>query len=290
MNERAGGRRGELGAFLRAARERTAPRDVGLPGRGRRRTPGLRRQEVAELAAVSVDWYARLEQGRVGVPGVTVLDGIAGALRLSPTERRHLHLIARGEAPPRERVAAPVGPSLRALLDGMPLLPAYVIDSRFDVLAHNAAATALFGTGFGQGLAANSARLLFLSPDVRAAQLDWERVARETVGNLRANLARHRDDGRLRTLVAELRSASAEFAAWWDDRTVRERAHGGKRVRHATAGVLSLCYDTLAAVDGSDQRLLVLTPADAATERALRGLVARHTAALTEGGARPLAG
>ena len=210
-----------------------------------------------------------------------MLDSVAAALRLSPAERQHLHLIARGEAPTERHVPAPVGRSLRTLLDGMPLLPAYVIDFRFDVLAHNRAASALFGAAFGTAPGAdNVARLLFADPDVHSTQLDWARIARETVGNLRANLARHRDDQELLALIAELRSESPEFAAWWEDHTVEERAHGSKRIRHDLVGELAVCYDTMAALDGSDQWLVVVTPADATAEQGLRTLIAARTRSL----------
>ncbi|NUR91359.1 MAG: helix-turn-helix domain-containing protein [Nonomuraea sp.] len=281
MTGRTAGRRTELAAFLRAARARISPEDAGLPEVGPRRTPGLRRQEVAQLAAVSVDWYVRLEQGRVGAPGTGVLDGIAAALRLTPAERVHLHLIARGEAPPPAYTStAAVRGSLLAVLRGMPQLPAFVVDFRFDILARNDAAAALFGEGFGSGEAGNSARLLFLNPATRASQPDWERFARETVGNLRANLARHRDDPCLRRLIAELRAGSAPFATWWDDQRVEERTHGTKRILHDRFGVLTVTYDLLGELDGSGQRLNVLTPADEATTKALRTLVTERAAAL----------
>ncbi|MFD8819056.1 helix-turn-helix transcriptional regulator [Streptomyces sp. NPDC059627] len=268
-------RRAELGEFLRAMRARLRPEDVGLPDTGRRRTPGLRRQEVAQLAAVSIDWYIRLEQGRVGTPGAAVLDAVARALRLSPSERRHLHLIARDETPVTRRLSVPVGDSLRVLLAGMPLLPAYVVDFRFDVLAHNAAATALLGPDFGIAgeLGGNTARVLFLRPEIREAQLDWARVAREAVGNLRTNHARHPDDPRLREVITELRAHSPEFAAWWDDHTVRQRTHGRKRILHPAVGELAVCYDTLATLDDSDQYLIAVTPADAAAEDGFRRLM-----------------
>ncbi|MFI8086350.1 helix-turn-helix transcriptional regulator [Kitasatospora sp. NPDC086009] len=277
MNDRQNGPRAELGAFLRATRERTPPGDVGLRAGARRRTPGLRRQEVAELAAVSVDWYIRLEQGRAGTPGSAVLEGIADALRLTPAEREYVHLTARGEVPPRRHVATAPAASLRAILDGMPLLPAYVIDHRLDVLAWNSAARALFGDGFGTGTAANTACLTFLDPENRRTQPSWEQFARETVGALRSASARHRGDPRLHAVVAQLLDGSPEFALWWEDRTVRERSHGSKRMRHPVGGELALCYDQLAATDGSDQRLMVLTPADGATERALRLLIAGYS-------------
>lgn len=288
MTVRGTGGQAELAQFLRAMRSRLAPEDAGLPGGGRRRTPGLRRQEVAQLAAVSIDWYIRLEQGRVGTPGAAVLDALGQALRLSPAELRHLHLIGRGEAPPAVEERLAVGGSLQALLDGMPLLPAYVLDFRLDVLARNAAAAALFGEDFGTANAGNLARVLFTPTPVRAMQLDWARVARETVGNLRANLARHRDDRRLRELIAELRSASVDFATWWDDHTVRERDHGTKRIRHPVVGDVTVNYDALATPGGVDQYLVAVTPADAAAERALRTMVSGHAAARASAQVRPI--
>jgi PAS domain-containing protein len=256
-------------------RARVHPEDVGLPDVGRRRTPGLRRQEVAQLAAVSIDWYIRLEQGRVGVPGSAVLDAVAQALALSEAERHHLHLIARGEAPPARHVPAPASESLQALLHSMPMTPAWIVDFRFDVLAHNAAAVALFGPGFA--VATNTAQPLFLDPGARDFQLDWTRIAREHVGNLRANLARHPDDPRLRSLVGELRQKSPDFATWWDDQTVQERTNGTKRILHPLGGVMTLRYDVLAVQDGSEQRLSVVTPADAQAEDVLRSIVSQHS-------------
>lgn len=277
----------ELGSFLRAMRERLSPEAAGLPGGGQRRTPGLRRQEVAELAAVSIDWYIRLEQGRAVTPGASVLDGIAAALRLSDSERAHLHLLARGAQPPARSAPAPLSPSMGAILDGMPLLPAYVMDLRGDVLARNGAAAALFGEQFTPGV--NTARLIFLDAATRATQLDWDQIARETVGNLRLNLARHPDDIPLRALIDELRTASAEFAAWWDDHTVRDRQHGHKRISHPALGDLTLNYDTLVSPDGSDHRLFVLTPANPATEAALRTLITERAHRLGTLSLRPTA-
>ncbi len=260
-------------------RGRLAPEDVGLRSVGRRRTPGLRRQEVAELAAVSIDWYIRLEQGRVGAPGSAVLDALAAALRLSPVEREYLHLTARGEAPPRPLPDRPEGvsTSLRAMLDGMPTLPAYVLDHSFDVLAYNAAATAMFGDGFGHGTAANAALLLFLDGATRRIQLSWEQIARETVGGLRANAAKYPDDPRLQAVIARLRAGNRDFATWWDDHTVDERSSGVKRVAHPAAGVLTVAYDVLTAPGAAEQRLVVLTPVGAETEQRLRALVAAHS-------------
>lgn len=277
----------ELGSFLRAMRERLTPEAAGLPGSGKRRTPGLRRQEVAELAAVSIDWYIRLEQGRVGTPGAAVLDAIAIALQLSDSERAHLHLIARGAQPPSRSAPAPLSPTMQAILDGMPLLPAYAMDFRYDVLARNAAAAALFGEDFGPGL--NTARLIFLDPVTLAGQLDWPQVARETVGNLRRTLARHPDDTGLRTLIDELRTASPEFAAWWNDHDVHDRRHGRKRISHPRHGVLTVHYDTFISPDGSDHCLFVLTPADPTTETALATLITDRAQRLGTRSLRPTA-
>ena len=187
-------RQSALAEFLVAMRGRLTPDDVGLRSTGRRRTPGLRRQEVAELAAVSIDWYIRLEQGRVGAPAPAFLDAIAAALRLSPAEREYLHPAARGEAPPRRSypARAPRCPrSLRGVLDGMPLLPAYVHRPLLRTPGRQRRRpSAMFGASFGTGTAApNVARLLFLDPEARRTQLSWEQIARETVGALRANLA-----------------------------------------------------------------------------------------------------
>ena len=266
-------------------RGRLAPEDVGLRSVGRRRTPGLRRQEVAELAAVSIDWYIRLEQGRAGAPGSAVLDALAEALRLSPVEREYLHLTARGEAPPRPLLdqRGGVTTSLRAILDGMPMLPAYVVDHSFDILAHNAAATAMFGDGFGRGTASNVALLLFLDPDTRRGQLNWEQIARETVGALRANAAKYPDDPRMQAVIARLRAGHRDFAAWWGDHTVGERCSGVKRVAHPAAGVLTVSYDMFSAPEASEQRLMVLTPVDAESELRLRTLVTAHSRRVARG-------
>ncbi|MVU79530.1 helix-turn-helix domain-containing protein [Nocardia sp. ET3-3] len=268
-------------------RERLSPEAAGLPSVGTRRTPGLRRQEVAQLAAVSIDWYIRLEQGRVGTPGASVLDALSEALRLSDAERAHLHLIARGAQPPARRTVQPPA-SLLAILDGMPSLPAYLSDFRLDVLARNTAAAALFGPDFGPGV--NVARLTLLDPGIRATQLDWERVARETVGNLRRNLARHPDDPRLRQVIDGLRSESEEFATWWDDHTVQDRSHGSKRIRHPEFGDLTVCYDNLTSPDGADHGITVLTPADEASAAVLRAVLTDHANRLGGTRLRPVAG
>jgi transcriptional regulator with XRE-family HTH domain len=283
-------RRAELARFLRAMRARVTPEEVGLPSHGARRTPGLRRQEVAQLAAVSIDWYIRVEQGRAGTPSAAVLDAIAEALRLSPAEREHLHLLARDEQPrARTPASAPLPSSMTYLLQGMPLIPAYVIDFRFDIQAHNDGAAALFGEDFGVGERRNAAAVLFEHAPTRASMLDWPRIARETVGNLRANYARHREDEQLSSLIERLRQADEDFARWWEDRAVEERAHGLKRLRIPDAGDLNLNYDYMTVSGRSDLRLVTLTPADAASEQGVRTLIALRTRRLSAEGVRTIA-
>lgn len=183
----------------------------------------------------------------------------------------------------------PISSSLRVLLDGMPLVPAYVVDFRLDVPARNAAAAAVLGEAFGTGTADNVARLMFFDPAMRETQQDRTRVARETVGNLRASHPRHRDDRRLLAVVAELCERSPEFAGWWDDRTVGDRANGRKRVRHPSVGELALCYDVLATREGSGQCLIVVTPADESTERALRELMIARAGKMNGEDVHPIA-
>lgn len=263
----------ELGDFLRAARSRLSPADVGLSGGGRRRTPGLRREEVAHLASVSVDWYTRLEQGRARRPGTDILDAVATALQLTDAEREHLFILGQGDRPrgAEPLPASDVAGSIRTLLDEMPYTPAYLTDVRFTILAHNAAFTALFGADVSVG--DNIARLTFLDPATRVSQLDWEELARETVGHLRANAARHPGDALLRALVDELCSASEDFARRWADHTVEQRSHGHKRIAHSSGAVVAVNYDLFGLLDGSERMLMTMTPVDPHAASTLRELV-----------------
>lgn len=243
-----------LGEFLAARRARVRPDDVGLPELGRRRVPGLRREELAQLAGVSVDYYVRIEQGRATHPSAEVLDALARALRLTELERRHLHDLA---AP--DRAAAPRGPAaqrprperlrpqLQWLLDGLVEVPALVVSHRLDVLGWNRMASMLLG-----GLERlsdrerNLARHTFLTADARDVYVNWETVAHDTVGVLRRTAALHPDDDELAALIGELSVKSAEFAQWWASADVHEKTHGGKRYAHPIVGELTLRYETLA--------------------------------------------
>ncbi|MER6533943.1 helix-turn-helix transcriptional regulator [Streptomyces sp900105755] len=262
---------GELGDFLRSRRARIQPEEVGLTSHGRRRVPGLRREEVAQLAGVSVDYYIRLEQGRgPGGPSRTksggvsdaVLDAIARVLRLNETEHAYLLTVAR---PHRKgstaRPARPrVRPGVQLLLDGMERTPAFVLGRRMDVLAWNALGDAVNGFSALAPAERNIPRQVFLGPAAAGFYPDWAAVAAQTVANLRIDAGRHPDDPRMAALVGELSLKSADFRRLWADHEVRECAYGTKRIQHAVAGLLTLPYETLTVPTDPDQTIVAYTP------------------------------
>lgn len=252
--------RTELGSFLRSRRARLQPEDVGLPDFGRRRVPGLRREEIAQLAGVSADYYVRLEQGRDIHPSEGVLDAIARALRLDDDERAHLHRLVKPRPrvrrpPPQQRVRAGV----QRLLDAMERVPAFVLGRRMDVLAWNRMASALLsdfaGAPRGQR---NMLRHVFLDPVARDLYPEWDVVAEETVAYLRLATGVDPDDPEMAALVGELTLNSDEFVALWTRHDVREKTHGTKRIAHPLVGELTLEYETLRLPD-PDQVLAVYT-------------------------------
>ncbi|MEV7080623.1 helix-turn-helix transcriptional regulator [Streptomyces sp. NPDC093516] len=261
---------GELGDFLRSRRARIRPEEVGLPCYGRRRVPGLRREEVAQLAGVSVDYYVRLEQGRgPGGPSRTkaggvsdaVLDAIARVLRLDAAEREYLRAVAR---PHRRAAGGPavpgVRPGIRLILDGMDRNPAYVLDHRMNVLAWNALADAVLGFD-GTGVEErNLPRRTFLDPASRALYPDWDAIAEQTVAHLRLKAGHHPGDAALGQLVGELTHASADFRRLWADHLVKPCDHGVKRLRHPVAGLLTLPYETLTVPSAPDQTIVAYAP------------------------------
>jgi transcriptional regulator with XRE-family HTH domain len=252
--------KGELGQFLKSRRALVRPEDVGLQAYGRRRVPGLRREELAQLAGVSVDYYVRLEQGRAGHPSEGVLDAIARALRLDDTERIHLFDLTR---PVRRRRASPterVRPEVRRLLDALPGLPAMVIGRRMDVLAWNQLAAALIvDWGTLPREHRNSARHFFLDEGARDLYVDWEESARATVGWLRLAAGRHPDDAGLAELIGELSMRSEDFRRLWPRHDVREKTHGTKRLQHPIVGPLTLDYESLSLSGDGDQTLVLYT-------------------------------
>ncbi|CCK29582.1 DNA-binding protein [Streptomyces davaonensis JCM 4913] len=252
---------GELGDFLRTRRARIQPQEVGLPSYGRRRVPGLRREEVAQLAGVSVDYYVRLEQGRGPSVSDAVLDAVARALRLDPAERDYLHTIARPRR--RERTASVEPPrvsrSVQLLLDGMDRNPAYVLDHRMDVLAWNALADAVLDFGGPDRPAGLSMpRRAFLDPAARSLYPDWPTIAAQTAAHLRMNAGHHPEDRELGALVGELSARSEDFRRLWADHLVKPCGCGVKRIQHPVAGLLVLPYDTFTVAP--DQTVVFYAP------------------------------
>jgi transcriptional regulator with XRE-family HTH domain len=254
--------RTELGAALRTWRERLHPSDVGLPAGVRRRTPGLRREEVAGLAGVSVDSRTRLEQGRGPHPSDAVLTALARALRVSDAERDHLFHLADGSPPRPGRIRSTVRPSVQRLMDRVTDLPAILLDAKTDVIAWNAMAAALLGDFSAVGPAErNMARRRFTSGTRHATDpAERERLDRALVSDLRRSAARYPDDQGLLRLVRDLRAANADFARLWDLRSLDERHGDHKTLHHPQLGALELDCDTLH-VQSDDQVLLVYSAA-----------------------------
>ena len=263
----------ELGEFLKARRARVQPDDVGLPDGGRRRVPGLRREELAMLAGVSADYYVRLEQGRDRHPSEQVLEALARALALDDTEAEHLRRLAQPGPPARRRRdrAERVDPRIQRLLDAWPQTPAFVIGKRMDILAYNPLAAALLvGVGAFVGGDANMVRHIFLEPAARDFYPDWPRVAADTVATLRGVAGDDPDDPRLIELVGELSLKSADFGKLWARHDVRQKADGTKRMLHPVVGELELEYESFAVNSAPGQLLVTYTAAPgSASERAL---------------------
>ncbi|WP_446038270.1 helix-turn-helix domain-containing protein [Streptomyces sp. SID1121] len=257
----------QLGDFLQTRRSQLRPEDLGVPTYGeRRRVPGLRREELALLAGVSVSYYTRLEQGQSLNASPQVLDAIARALRLEEAERLHLHNLARpadgpgrGRRPAPERVTAPTGHLLEALAD----VPAIVIGRRSDVLAWNRLGHALFAGHLDPGAPdrpaerPNMARLVFLDAHTRDLYAHWPSKARAVVGNLRLVAGRHPDDAALHELVGELSAKSTDFASMWADHRVKPCAVDTYEMRHPLVGPLTVTQQTLS--QGPGQNIVVAT-------------------------------
>ncbi|GAB0105592.1 helix-turn-helix transcriptional regulator [Nocardia sp. JMUB6875] len=273
----------DLGDFLRSRRSRIQPADAGLREYGRRRVAGLRREEVAQLAGVSVDYYIRLEQGRGKHVSDAVLDAVARALRLDEPERLHLYALARpgGTVDSHPTTASgvyrdTVAPGVRLVLDAL-AAPAFVLGRRMDVLAWNALGDLVSGFSRVPDSERNQARYLFLEPAAPVFYPDWERVAAETVAFLRRDAGLHPDDPRLTALVEELSERSPDFARLWAAHPIKEKTRGAKLIQHPEAGRLELGYETFALPGDPDQLLVVYTaepgsPAAAALAR----LAERH--------------
>ncbi|KWH54577.1 helix-turn-helix transcriptional regulator [Burkholderia anthina] len=264
-----------LGAYLRDRREKLDPAALGLPAT-RRRTPGLRREEVAQRAHVSAAWYTWLEQGRGGAPSADVLDRLARALLLNDAEREHLFLLGVGH-PPEVRYHAPasVTPRLQRVLDSLDASPAIIRTATWDVVAWNdAAAATLTDYATLPPAARNILRLIFVDARVRDAQPNWERVARFAVGAFRADVARSGATRAVQAFVDEMRATSAEFDAMWRDHDIRTHDEGTKEIRHPEVGRIALDYSAFSVTGSPDLSLVTFTPVTPADRERIRELVA----------------
>jgi transcriptional regulator with XRE-family HTH domain len=285
----------EMRDFLVSRRAKITPEQAGLPayGGGNRRVTGLRREEVALLAGVSIDYYVRLERGRAAGASDSVLEGIARALQLDEAERAHLFDLARAAAPavpraPRRPAPQQVRPSVRRILDSMTSTPAYVRNARMDILAANRLGTALFAPVLtGPAQPANTARFLFLDPAARDFYPDWERQAQDVVAMLRTETGRSPHDKALSNLIGELSTRSENFRTWWAAHNVRFHRTGVKRFHHPEVGDLTLSFEALDLAADEGLRISVYsaepgTPSD----DALR-LLASWAATLDQAGHGP---
>jgi len=263
-----------LGSYLRDRRAKLDPATLGFP-LTRRRTPGLRREEVAQRASVSATWYTWLEQGRGGAPSASVLERIARALMLTDVEREHLFLLALGRPPEvRYQLTEGVTPRLQRILDSLELSPAIVKTSTWDIIAWNRAASAVLADYEALPVRErNILRLMFCDPRVRAAQPDWESVARFVVAAFRADAARAGAGANMQTLVDELARLSPEFDALWRDNDVRTYGEGSKYIRHPLAGLIGLEYSSFAVDGRPDLSMVIYTPATAADAERISSLI-----------------
>ncbi|MGW1514318.1 helix-turn-helix domain-containing protein [Streptomyces sp. NPDC002394] len=246
--------RSDIRDFLATRRARITPEQAGLPTSGRRRVPGLRREEVAVLAGVSTEWYTRLEKGHINGVSEDVLDAVARALHLDDDERTYLFDLARAAQPPgrahRRRKAVDVPPRVQWLLDSMTLSAAFVTNGRLDIVAANALARAVLSPMFDSDTVddrgrPNCARYFFLDPGARDFVADWDQAVTLTAALLRAEAGRYPHDKALRELVGELSTLSTEFRTRWAAHEVRVHHGGVKTFNHPDAGPLELTYQPL---------------------------------------------
>ena len=268
-----------LGTYLKDRRARLDPAALGFPV-GRRRTPGLRREEVAQRSNISPTWYTWLEQGRGGAPSADVLNRIAAALMLTDIEREHLFLLGLGRPPEvRYKAAEGVTPRLQRLLDALEVSPALIKTATWEVVAWNRAAAAVL-TDYGALPAGerNILRLIFGNPRVRAAQHDWESMARFVVGAFRADVARAGAVSEVGQLVDELCRLSPAFEALWRDNDVHAYGEGAKRLRHPILGSIELEYSAFAVDGRPDLGMIVYNPVTRSDADRIRSLVASRPA------------
>jgi transcriptional regulator with XRE-family HTH domain len=261
-----------LGTFLRNRRAKLDPADFGY-ATTRRRTPGLRREEVAQRANVSATWYTWLEQGRGGSPSAEVLEQLASSLMLSPAERDHLYVLATGRPPaPSLEILTDIAPRLQRVLDALEFCPALIKNCAWDIVAWNQAATVIFPrSAMGELGKTNLLKNMFLNPAMREHQLEWENVARFVVAAFRADAARAGFD--VGPLVQELSEASEEFVALWNENDVLARTEHTKMIRHPEAGVIEFEFSAFAVDGRTDLNMVIYTPANAVDRQKVERLV-----------------
>ena len=275
-----------LGQFLRDRRSRLDAAAFGFGG-GRRRTPGLRREEVAQRANISPTWYTWLEQGRGGAPSADVLNRIAIGLMLTEPEREHMFILGLGRPPEvTYKSADAVTPRLQRVLDALTISPAIIKTATWDVVAWNAAAATML-TDYGALPPAqrNILRLMFTNPRMKAAQEDWLSVARYVVGSFRADAARAGAGAEIADLVDELSRLSPEFAALWRDNNVAGHADGVKRLHHPEHGLIILEFSAFAIEGRPDLGMLVYNPASEDTARRIEDLMGNAASRKASSGA-----
>jgi transcriptional regulator with XRE-family HTH domain len=252
-------RRAELADFLRSRREAIRPEDVGLPGGGRRRTPGLRREEVAQLAGVGTTWYTWLEQGRDVRASASVLEAIADALEMTNAERAHLLLLGRGEEiEPTRAPEETIDPTIKRMVETMSDGPVCVTGRRFDFLAWNDAHAAVFGdpAELPEGRR-NLLWKIFMDPAMRVQLPDWQQGARRLVARFRAEAARHVGDPDFDELISALQQGSPEFRKWWDLHEVATSGVGRKVIKHPKVGKLVFEHAVFRPQETPEQRLVL---------------------------------
>ncbi len=274
MNNRMPSAASLLGTYLKDRRAKLDPASFGFPLM-RRRTPGLRREEVAQRANVSATWYTWLEQGRGGAPSSDVLDRISRAMMLTNAEREHLFLLGLGR-PPEVQYHAPEGitPRLQRLLDTLEYSPAFIRTATWDVIAWNKAASVVMTdyAALPEG-ERNVLRMMFRDARVRAAQSNWKNVARFVVASFRADVARAGAARNVQSLVDELCATSPEFAAMWRDNDVQAHGDGAKMLHHPIAGPLSMDFSAFAVDGRPDLSMVVYNPATPEDVKKIKALI-----------------
>jgi transcriptional regulator with XRE-family HTH domain len=263
-------RRRELGAFLRSRRERIRPEQVGLHSMRRRRTPGLRREEVAQLAGVGVTWYTWLKQGRDINPSAQVLDAIARTLQFDAHEHSHLFTLAGVATTTIQAECHALCPTLQPLIDQLEPFPAMVVSARLDLLAYNRVYASFFPDLEAISIEdRNVLWLVFTNPEWQATIVDWDDIVGRMVAEYRAAMADHLDDPAWRNLVNRLLRTSPEFGAVWERHDVQGVESRTKRAMHPSAGLLKLVYTNLWVGQQVGTRIVAFTPADSRTRERL---------------------